>query len=81
MPRAGIRFPFSPKLVVVVRGDGLCHRLIMVYDNPYAGIATGSDVYCALAWDGNTISWYTVTGNAQIQANSRATEYYYLAIG
>ena len=91
MPRAGIRFPFLPKLVVV-ENNGLVSTMDSEKGSGFV-ILSGQDTYygrigstssynetITFEWQGNTINWYSAYSVGR-QCNTAGTTYRYLAIG
>lgn len=86
-----LTFGFVPKLVVVQGDGGLASELFMVNGAGFARIPVGREgnmgafvsfAFVATAWDGTTVSWYTLNADgAEEQFNAEDSTYRYIAFG
>lgn len=86
--KTSLTFPFVPKLVIVCEGNlGLrpgsggawTGSFLWCYGQTY-GNATSS-VARNFTQTGNTLTWWTTSGNASYQLNTSGTTYRYVALG
>lgn len=88
--RCVLTFDFVPRLVVVSSSNGYGGSDIFVHDSPGSTFLAAQNLsyktFNAVAWSGNTVSWYPGLGrddyaSARSQCNEMNIKYCYIAVG
>lgn len=76
-----LTFDFVPKLVIVTTDSGMNGYAFVFGTSRTLGLGGYYSQQCLVTWEGNKLTWYNTSSNADNQLNASGQVYKYFAIG
>lgn len=76
-----LSFDFAPKLVIVTTDSGMNGYAFVFGTSRTLGLGGYYSQQCLVTWEGNKLTWYNTSSNADNQLNASGQVYKYFAIG